>query len=67
MKTAGIYLDNYKAPTFRKNLKKVGFTWTEHEGLTPETMSFKVKFDPESFDRLSKVIALSNQTSISRN
>lgn len=45
MKTAGIAIDNWKLPIFRRHLKGAGFEFTEHPGLTADAMILKVKTD----------------------
>ena len=43
MKIAGIAIDNWKLPIFRRHLDDGGFSYTEHPGLTPDAMILKVK------------------------
>jgi len=60
---AGIAMDSYKATTFRKNLQKAGFKWTEHPGLTDVMLIFQVEFTNETLAKLTKVVTLSNNAS----
>jgi hypothetical protein len=48
MITAGIAIDNWKLPIFKRHLDAAGFEYTEHKGLTPTTMLLKVK-TPSAF------------------
>lgn len=43
MKTAGVAIDNWKLPIFKKHLDGAGYEYTEHPGLTADTMLLKVK------------------------
>lgn len=43
MITAGIAIERWKLPVFQKNLKDNGYSWTEHPGLTADTMLLKVQ------------------------
>lgn len=54
MKTAGIAIDNWKLPIFRRRLKGAGFEFTEHPGLTRDAMILKVK--TERVAPLQKVV-----------
>lgn len=43
MKTAGVAIDDWKLPIFRKHLDSAGYAYTEHAGLTEGTSMLKVK------------------------
>lgn len=43
MKTAGISIDDWKLPIFKRHLSNAGFAYTEHPGLTSGTLFLKVK------------------------
>ena len=43
MKTAGIAIDAWKLPTFKRILDGAGYAFTEHPGLTRDTLLLKVK------------------------
>lgn len=61
MKTAAIALDKYKLKVFEDALKRAGFKWTQHQGLTPDTLILKAKYDGATFDKLQKVISAANE------
>lgn len=54
MLTAAICLDTWKRPVFESRLRGAGFDWTEHPGITADTITFKVK--TESIAALQKVL-----------
>ncbi len=41
--TVGIFLDNWKLPTFKRVLTEAGIKFTKHPGVTPDTCSLRVK------------------------
>jgi hypothetical protein len=43
VRTAGIVIDAWKLAIFRRHLDGGGFTYSEHPGLTPDTITLKVK------------------------
>jgi hypothetical protein len=45
MKTAGVVVDTWKAPTFKKHLDKAGYSFIEGPGLTPGTTLLQVKYE----------------------
>ena len=51
---AGIALDNWKLPVFRKRLTDAGFTYTDAGGLTHDTTVLMVVTDDAA--RLAKVV-----------
>lgn len=42
---AGVVLDSWKLPIFKKHLDTAGYTYTEHPGLTPDSTLLKVTCD----------------------
>ncbi len=59
MKTAGIAIDEWKLPTFKRVLEGAGYTFTKHQGLTTDTLLLKVKTD--SISDLQPVIEKANK------
>ena len=50
---AGIVIDYYKLPTYRKDLDDAGFKYTVHQGLTVGTLTLKVECEtPEDLMEL---------------
>lgn len=45
MKTAGVVIDSWKLPTFKKHLDAAGYTYTEHPGITRGTLTLKVQYE----------------------
>lgn len=45
MKTAGVVIDAYKLPVFKKHLDAAGFKYTEHPGITKDTLTLKVSYE----------------------
>jgi hypothetical protein len=45
MKTAGVTIDEWKLPTFKKHLDAAGYSYTEHPGVTADTLLLKVKYE----------------------
>lgn len=43
MKTAAIVLDNWKLDTYKRMLDELGYSYTEHEGVTVDTTCLRVK------------------------
>ena len=43
MKTVGIAIDDWKLPVFKRHLDRAGYAYTEHPGLTKNTLLLKVK------------------------
>ena len=43
--TAGVVIDAWKLEIFRRHLDGAGFTYTEHPGVTPDTLTIKVQCD----------------------
>jgi hypothetical protein len=44
MKTAAVVIDSYKLVVFKKHLDVAGFEYTEHPGLTKDTLILQVKY-----------------------
>ena len=42
MPTAAIVCDDWKLPTFKRILTEAGYKFTEHPGVTPDTVTLKV-------------------------
>lgn len=42
---AGIFIDRWKLPIFKRHLDTAGFTYTKHPGLTPDTLLLKITCD----------------------
>ena len=40
---AGIAIDSWKLPIFKRHLDAAGFTYTEHPGITADTLLLKVQ------------------------
>ena len=45
MKTAGVAIDDWKLPIFKKHLDAAGYTYTEHPGLTKNTLTLVVEYE----------------------
>jgi hypothetical protein len=45
MKVAGVLIDSYKLPIFKKHLDAAGYTYTENAGVTAETLTLRVNFE----------------------
>ncbi len=59
----GICIDRYKKKLFKRNLKAGGFTVTEGEGVTKDTLLLYVEIEAGSFEVLRDVIEKSNRRS----
>ena len=44
-KIAGVVVDNYKLPVFRRIITEAGYKFTEHVGVTHDTTTIKVEYD----------------------
>lgn len=44
MKTAGVVVDDYKVPTFKRVLDAAGYSYTEGKGPTAGTTVLQVKY-----------------------
>lgn len=45
MKDAGIVMDNWKLPIFKKHLDAAGYTYTEPSRFTGDTLVLQVHYD----------------------
>lgn len=45
MKTAGVVIDAWKLPIFKKHLDAAKRVYTEHPGLTKDTLMLKVEYE----------------------
>ena len=45
MKTAAVFLDSWKLPTFKKHLDAAGYSYTEQPGITTDTLTLHVKYE----------------------
>lgn len=45
MKTAGVVIDDWKLPIFKKHLDAAGRIYTEHPGVTADTLTLKVEYE----------------------
>ena len=45
MKKVGVVIDSWKLPIFKRQLDAAGFSYTEHPGITADTLLLKVKTD----------------------
>lgn len=45
MNTAGVVIDDWKLPVFKKHLDTAGYSYTEHPGITKGTLTLKVKYE----------------------
>jgi len=43
MKYAGVAIDTWKLPIFKRHLNEAGFSFTRHKGLTKDTLILKVE------------------------
>jgi hypothetical protein len=39
---AGVVIDDWKLPVFKRHLDAAGYAYTEHPGITPDTLTLKV-------------------------
>lgn len=45
MKIAGVVIDSYKLPVFKKHLAAAGYGYTEHAGPTAMTLTLRVSYE----------------------
>lgn len=45
MKTAAVFIDEWKLPIFRKHLDAGRRAYTEHEGLLPDMLTLRVQYE----------------------
>lgn len=44
MKKAGVVIDDWKLPIFKRHLDMAGFAYTEHPGITEGTLTLRVEY-----------------------
>lgn len=59
MKTAGVILDSWKSPVFKKHLDAAGYKYTEHRGPSGATTILKI--DYEWVGKLKPIIDAANK------
>lgn len=59
MKTAGIMIDTWKLPIFKRHLDAAKFAYTEHPGITASSLNLKVKC--EWLHELEPVVMAANE------
>lgn len=45
MNTAAVAIDDWKLAIFKKHLDAAGFMYTEHPGITSDTLILRVKYE----------------------
>jgi hypothetical protein len=45
MKIAAVVIDKWKLPIFKQHLDSAGYIYTEHPGLTQETLTLRVEYE----------------------
>lgn len=58
MKKAAIAIDNWKLSIFKKHLDAAGYNYTEHPGLTQDTLVLRVNY--EQITDLQPVVEAAN-------
>ena len=43
-KTAGVVIDAWKLPVFKRHLDAAGYQYTEHPGITSDTLTLRVGY-----------------------
>lgn len=56
--TAGVCIDSWKLPIFKRHLDLAGYEYSEHPGITPNTLTIKVKY--EWVHKLKPIIEAAN-------
>lgn len=56
---AGVVIDKWKLPIFKKHLDGEGYVYTEHPGITKDTLTLKVEF--EKVKPLHRLIETANK------
>lgn len=59
MKTAGVVIDDWKLPIFKKYLDAAGYIYTEHPGITAKTITLRVQC--EWVSKLKPIIEAANE------
>lgn len=57
-KIAAVVLDAWKLPVFKKHLDASGYTYTEHPGVTTDTVTLRVSY--EWVSKLQPIIQAAN-------
>jgi hypothetical protein len=55
---AGVVIDAWKLPIFKRYLDEAGYTYTEHPGITPDTLTLKVTY--VWVHKLHQIVKLAN-------
>ena len=55
---AGIAIDKWKLPVFAKHLATAGYSYSEHDGLTDDTLMLKV--ETSDLEALGSVVQAAN-------
>ncbi len=58
MKTAAVVIDDWKLQTFKNHLDRAGLAYTEHPGVSRDTLTIRVNF--ESLEKIQPVIEAAN-------
>ncbi len=45
MGIAAVVMENWKLPVFKRHLDAAGYTYTEHPGVTKETLTLRVQYE----------------------
>lgn len=53
---AGVVVDDWKLPVFRKRLTENGFAYTDAGGLTPGVTALAVIYERETFAKLMALV-----------
>lgn len=59
MKTAGVVIDDWKLPIFKRHLDAAGCKYTEHPGITQGTLTLRVEY--EWVSELKPIIEAANK------
>lgn len=59
MKTAGVVIDDWKLPIFKRHLDAAGCKYTEHPGIVQETLTLRVQY--EWVSKLKPIIEAANE------
>lgn len=59
MKTAGVVIDDWKLPIFKRHLEGARCKYTEHPGITHGTLTLRVQY--EWVSKLKPIIEAANE------
>lgn len=59
LKTAGVVIDDWKLPIFKRHLDAAECKYTEHPGITPVTLTLRVQY--EWLSKLKPIIEAANE------